>query len=93
MTNEQMTTVTLTLNSEQAAMLSHAIAEFQDRFHAMSHEDMFITEDNVLNLATLSMMILSQTKIEPYTVIMPSAFASDEKIAEYNEAFPENQIG
>jgi hypothetical protein len=93
MTNEQMTTVTLTLNSEQAAMLSHAIAEFQDSFHRLSHEDHMISEQNISDLEKLSMMILSQTKIEPNTLIMPSAFASDEEIEEWNECFHHDQIG
>lgn len=83
----------LNLNDQQAAMLSHAIAEFQDSFHRLSHEDIFITEENVDDLENLVMQILVQTKVEPNTVIMPSAFASDEEIAEYNEAFPDNQIG
>lgn len=88
-----MTTVTLNLNSEQAAMLSHAIAEFQDSFHRLSHEDHMISEENISDLEKLAMQILSQTKVEPNTVIMPSAFASDDEIAEYNEAFPDNRIG
>lgn len=82
-----MTTVTLNLNSDQAAMLSHAIAEFQDSFHRLSHEDHMISEENISDLEKLAMQILSQTKVEPNTVIMPSAFASDEEIAEYHDVF------
>jgi hypothetical protein len=85
--------VTLNLTYKQAAMLSHAIAEFQDSFHALSHEDHMISEDDVIQLENLVMQVLSATEIEPNTVIMPSAFASDEEIAEYNEAFPDSRIG
>jgi hypothetical protein len=86
-------TLTLNLNDQQAAMLSHAIAEFQDSFHALSHEDHMVTQENIDDLENLVMQILVQTKVEPNTLIMPSAFASDEEIAEWNECFPEHRIG
>lgn len=52
-----------------------------------------ISEDDVIQLDNLVKQVLAATEIEPNTVIMPSAFASDEEIAEYNEAFPDNRIG
>lgn len=85
--------ITLNLTYKQAALLSHAVAEFQDSFHRLSHEDHMISHDDVIQLENLVMQVLAATEIEPNTVIMPSAFASDEEIAEYNEAFPDNRIG
>jgi hypothetical protein len=86
-------TITLNLNSEQAAMLSHAIVEFQDSFHRLSHEDHMIIEKDVSDLEKLVMQILAQTKVEPNVPVMPSAFDSDELIAEWNECFHEDRIG
>ena len=80
-------TITLNLNSEQAAMLSHAIVEFQDSFHHLSHEDIFITEDNISDLQNLVSQILKQTKVEVFHPVMPHVFDSAEKIEQYNEMF------
>ena len=93
MTHTDRLPITLNLTYKQAALLSHAIAEFQNSFHRLSHEDHMISEDDVIQLENLVIQVLTETEIEPNTVIMPSAFASDEEIAEYNEAFPDDRIG
>ena len=87
MTHNYRLPITLNLNYHQAAMLSHAIAEFQDSFHRLSHEDHMISHDDVIQLDDLVKQVIAATEIEPNTVIMPSAFASDEEIAEYQAVF------
>ena len=66
--------IQLSLSPEQAAMLSHAVVEFQDDFHRLSHEDIFITEENVSELQNLVDQILDQTNVEVYTDVSPHVF-------------------
>lgn len=71
-------TVTLKLSYKQAALLSHAIVEFQDDFHRLSHEDMFISEDDIIQLQNLVDQVLDQTEIEVYTDVSPHVFQNEE---------------
>lgn len=77
----------LTLTEKQAALLSHAIVEFQDSMHRQSFEDMTIDEQTISELQNLVNQILDQTKVEVFLDVAPHAFSSDEDI----EAFQENE--
>ena len=46
-------TMTLILNERQAALLSHAIVEFQDAMHRQSHEDFSIDEETIADIQLL----------------------------------------
>ena len=61
----------LTLTEKQAALLSHAIVEFQDKMHIQSHEDETIDEDFLSELQNLVDQILIQTIVEVFTNVSP----------------------
>ena len=61
----------LTLTEKQAALLSHAIVEFQDKMHIQSHEDETIDEDFISELQNLVDQILDQTNVEVLSDVSP----------------------
>jgi isochorismate hydrolase len=73
-----MMILTLKLNPAQAALLSHAIVEFQDNFHRLSHEDIFITEENISDLQNLVDQVLDQTNVEVYADVSSHVFQNEE---------------
>lgn len=79
-------TIKLKLTYKQAALLSHAIVEFQNSFHQSSHEDIMISEDDIYQLANLVKQVLDETQIEVFTDVTPHAFSSDEEIESYAAA-------
>jgi|SanBayMetagenome_1026888.scaffolds.fasta_scaffold03943_4 hypothetical protein len=70
--------IPLYLSPKQAALLSHAIVEFQDNFHQLSHEDMSISKDDISELQNLVDQILDQTKVEVYLDVTPHVFQNVE---------------
>lgn len=83
-----MMKLTLQLNPAQAALLSHAIVEFQDSMHRQSHEDDSIDESFISDLQNIADQILDQTNVTVFQDVFPSILASDEEIAEYNANHP-----
>jgi len=79
-------TIKLKLTYKQAALLSHAIVEFQNSFHQSSHEDIMISEDDIIQLEDLVKQVLDETQIEVFTDVAPHAFSSDEEIEAYASA-------
>ena len=69
-------TMTLILNERQAALLSHAIVEFQDAMHRQSHEDFSIDEETIADIQLLVDQILTQTKVEVYVDVADHAFTA-----------------
>ena len=70
--------MTLTLTEKQAALLSHAIVEFQDNMHRHSFEDETIDEEFVSELQNLVDQVLSQTNVEVYIDVSPHVFQNEE---------------
>ena len=70
--------IQLSLSPEQAAMLSHAIVEFQDNFNRQSYEDDSINEENLHDLSDLVNQILRQTKVEVFITVTPHFFENEE---------------
>lgn len=66
--------MTLTLTEKQAALLSHAIVEFQDNMHRQSFEDETIDESCISELQNLVDQILDQTKVEVLVDVSPDYF-------------------
>jgi len=64
----------LTLTEKQAALLSHAIVEFQDTMHRQSFEDETIDESCISELQNLVDQIIDQTKVEVLVDISPDYF-------------------
>lgn len=75
--------VSLKINDRQAALLSHAIVEFQDNMNRQSHEDMSIDQETIHDIEILVKQILTQTKVEVYIDVAPHAFCSDEEIEQF----------
>lgn len=71
-------TVKLKLTYKQAALLAHAIVEFQDDFHRLSYEDMSISEDDIHQLQNLVHQVLDETQIEVFTDVSSHVFANEE---------------
>ena len=70
--------IQLSLSSEQAAMLSHAIVEFQDNFNRQSYEDDSINEENLHDLSDLVDQVLDQTNVEVFIDVSPHVFQNEE---------------
>jgi hypothetical protein len=63
--------IPLYLSPKQAALLSHAIVEFQDKMHIQSHEDETIDESFISELQNLVNQILDQTQVEVLIDVSP----------------------
>lgn len=70
--------IQLNLTYKQAALLSHAIVEFQNSFHQLSHEDQMISEDDIIQLENLVNQVLSETQIEVFTDVTPHVFQTED---------------
>lgn len=69
-------TMKLNLTERQAALLSHAIVEFQDAMHRQSHEDFSIDEETIADIQEVVNQILTQTEVEVYIDVADHAFSA-----------------
>lgn len=69
-------TLTLNLTERQAALLAHAIVEFQDTMHRQSHEDFSIDEETIADIQEVVNQILTQTEVEVYVDVADHAFSA-----------------
>lgn len=69
-------TLTLKLTERQAALLSHAIVEFQDTMHRQSHEDFSIDEETIADIQKVVDQILTQTEVEVFIDVADHAFSA-----------------